>query len=368
MLNSTGISLHLRIVVLLASLAAGCISCKRTAPNTSPDQRVASHYERRTKNSRVIVFVHGIFGNAVSTWTCPRLNVYWPRLILTDNAFSNSDIYVLAYDSPSVSGQMNVDEIVSNVDNRLVNDAVFSHQEVIFVCHSLGGLIVQRLLLTHQKYALQVPMIFFYSTPEEGSELARLGAMFSADPLLKAMFPGDANNYLQNLENEWIGAQFNIKRYCAYEKKPTHGYSVVTRLSATRNCTAGVPVPINEDHSGMVKPCSSQDDSYVALRNAIRETPSRTSHTEKRSTTRAQPFHEIIQDEDGGPLQEVELIVPDIGIRVLTDIFGRFSFTVPVDSGTHFRLIIEKSGYEVRTADPIAGNLPFNCSLRRAPH
>jgi hypothetical protein len=40
-------------------------------------------------------------------------------------------------------------------------------------------------------------------------------------------------------------------------------------LSGTRNCTAQTPIPINEDHMGIVKPCSMQDDSYIALRNAV---------------------------------------------------------------------------------------------------
>jgi hypothetical protein len=139
--------------------------------------------------------------------------------------------------------------------------------------HSLGGLIVQRFLLTHRELAKQVPLIYFFSTPETGSQLASLGHLFSADPLLEQMFPGETNAYLLNLENEWIGAHFSIKRFCAYEKLPMKGVLVVDRLSGTRNCTNETPIPINEDHAGIVKPCSVQSDSYIALRNAIKSTP-----------------------------------------------------------------------------------------------
>ncbi len=38
-----------------------------------------------------------------------------------------------------------------------------------------------------------------------GAEIARLGSLFSSDPLLKEMFPGDANDYLLNLESELEG-------------------------------------------------------------------------------------------------------------------------------------------------------------------
>lgn len=99
---------------------------------------------------------------------------------------------------------MTIDEIVSNLANRFQSDGVFAHREVVFVAHSLGGLIVQRFLITHREYAKQVPLIMFYSTPETGAQIAKL---------------------------EWIAAHFPIKRYCAYEKQPTKGIWIVDRLS-----------------------------------------------------------------------------------------------------------------------------------------
>jgi hypothetical protein len=247
------------------------VSC-HYAPVTPPSEPV-SHYERFENKDRVIVFVHGIFGNATDTWTCTTANVYWPKLIRNDRAFSDSDVYVVAYSSPFFGNRMTIDEVVASLDNRLQNDKVFSHREVVFVAHSLGGLIVQRFLLTHRDYAKQVPFIYFFSTPETGSQVAQLGHIFNRDPLLEAMFPGDQNAYLLNLENEWTAAHFDIKRFCAYEKQPMHGVLVVDRLSGTRNCSNQTPIPINEDHAGIVKPCSAQSDSYIALRTAVINNP-----------------------------------------------------------------------------------------------
>jgi pimeloyl-ACP methyl ester carboxylesterase len=238
---------------------------------------VQAHYERPTANSgpykeRVIVFVHGIFGDADGTWRYSP-SVYWPRLLLNDAAYRDSDIYIASYSTPYFGNTMNVEEIVANLNNRLVNDGVFSqHREVVFVCHSLGGLVIQRLLLTFREYAQQVPLIYFFSTPETGAQIASLGAVFSSDPLLKAMFPGDENGYLQNLENEWRAAQFHIHRYCAFEKKKYRGVLVVDRLSGTRNCDEPA-IAINEDHLSIVKPSGMEHDSYIALRNAVRANP-----------------------------------------------------------------------------------------------
>lgn len=229
------------------------------------------YYVRSGNKDRVIVFVHGVFGGP-ETWNC-RSGQSWPKMLADDDVFKGADIYVTSYDTPYFGNRMTLDEIVANMNSRFDNDRVFSgHREVVFVCHSMGGLVTQRLLLTHREYAAQVPFIYFFSTPETGAQIAKIGRIFSADPLLKAMIPGDENDYLLNLENEWLAAGFGkVHRYCAYEKKPMKGVLVVDRLSGTRNCESSVP--INEDHAGIAKPCSAADDSYIALRNAWLKNP-----------------------------------------------------------------------------------------------
>jgi pimeloyl-ACP methyl ester carboxylesterase len=249
------------ILILLLWLG----SLVRAAPQNSG-------YVREEHNTRVIVFVHGIFGTAESTWTCPT-GQSWPRLLLRDDVFKAADIYIASYPTPYVGNRMTIDEIVASLKNRLDGDGVLSrHKQVIFVAHSMGGLIVQRFLLTYRDTSKQVPFIYFFSTPHTGTNIASLGHAFSADPLLRELLPGDQNDYLLNLETEWRAAAFqNIRRYCAYETQPYKGVLVVDRLSSTRNCDSAVP--INANHVSIVKPCTSADDSYIALLNAWKASP-----------------------------------------------------------------------------------------------
>jgi pimeloyl-ACP methyl ester carboxylesterase len=234
---------------------------------TDPLQPSSSRYIRADKRQRVLVFVHGLYGDSTGTWTCAR-GVYWPALLLNDPVFQGFDIYVVGYETPYTGNRMSIDELVGNINQRLIHDRVFSdHKNVMFVSHSLGGLIVQRLLLTYRQYATQVPFIYFYSTPETGAQIVTFARLFSADPLLASLIPGDDILYLTNLENEWREARFGIKRYCAYERKSTNGVFVVERLSGTRGCDSAMAIP--EDHAGIVKPCTQSADAYIALRNAI---------------------------------------------------------------------------------------------------
>jgi triacylglycerol esterase/lipase EstA (alpha/beta hydrolase family) len=175
----------------------------------------------------VIVFVHGIFGNSDATWRFSP-QVYWPELLLSDAAFNDSDIYVASYSTPLVGGRMNIEDIVSNLKNRLKGDYVFSkHSEVVFVCHSLGGLIVEKLLLKNRDYDKQVRFIYFFGTPQTGTDIAKLGRLVSSDPLFKDFSAGPDNEILQGIEDEWRAARLKIRSYCAYETKTILGQLVV---------------------------------------------------------------------------------------------------------------------------------------------
>ena len=61
-------------------------------------------------NQSVIVFVHGIFGDSVSTWTNAN-GAYWPALLATDPFFSHYDIYVYQYPSRFFGTSFSIDEM-----------------------------------------------------------------------------------------------------------------------------------------------------------------------------------------------------------------------------------------------------------------
>lgn len=217
------------------------------------------------------MFVHGMFGNSDDTWRFSS-QVYWPEMLLSDTTFNDSDIYVASYPTPFVGGRMNIEDIVSNLENRLTADDVFSkHREVVFVCHSLGGLVVERLLLKNRDYDKQVPFIYFFGTPQTGADIASIGKLLD-DPLFKDLSASQDNEILQGIEDEWRAAHVKIRSYCAYERKTILGQLVVDRLSATRNCTEP-PVAIDETHIGLVKPNGTGHDSYIALKNAVTSNP-----------------------------------------------------------------------------------------------
>src|SRR5258708_14708724 len=171
------------------AIVIGCIFVLAQFDMGDPaNSQPTSHYERPvggndSHKDRVIVFVHGIFGDAKSTWTSPN-GAYFPRLLLYDKAFDDFDIYVANYESPAVGNRMTVDEVATNLNSRLTADEVFTkHRQVIFVCHSLGGIVVPQLLLTFRGNGSKVPPTYFLSEPAKGSPIATPRKWFSAHPL-----------------------------------------------------------------------------------------------------------------------------------------------------------------------------------------
>lgn len=238
---------------------------------------------------RVIVFVHGLHGDR-DTWRA-RNEAYWPDLLRVDPHFAHSDVFVAEYPTPSSSGRYSTTQLAQRLWQSLKDNRVWDHREVVFIAHSLGGLITEEMLLNHPADAAKTRFIVSYATPHEGSFVASFAKLYDSDPLLTDLRDSNDNDFLINLEQHWRGspATARIHRYCAYEALDTaagegvglllHAHSrVVTYYSATFGCdTDTPPQKINADHIDIVKPTGRDSDAYkffatVYHRNPILDT------------------------------------------------------------------------------------------------
>jgi hypothetical protein len=75
-----------------------------------------------------------------------------------DQAFKDADMIEEGYPTPYVGNRTDVDTIAATLAKSL--KPVFAdHNEVIFICHSLGGLIIKQMLLDNPQYAEKTPFI-----------------------------------------------------------------------------------------------------------------------------------------------------------------------------------------------------------------
>ncbi|HEX9772582.1 MAG TPA: hypothetical protein VGA44_03880 [Steroidobacteraceae bacterium] len=221
-----------------------------------------------------MVFIHGIFGDAIDTWTNSSGTSFFQLLNDDPNLGGELDLFAFGYTSTMLSGESSftLQEAANRLHERLKYHGVLAYPGIVFVAHSMGGLVTLRELLTHRELLPQVPLIVFYATPQEGAQITTIARYVSANPALEEMLPGDRNNGLQQLNDEWKEAtkEKGPPIICGYEKQPTYSVMVVPWESATRFCY-GAALPIDESHLTIVKPDRPEHDSIVLLVNALNE-------------------------------------------------------------------------------------------------
>lgn len=270
----TNIRIKLILVVLFFSFHRAVSLAQNPTQQTPPSLR-----------PRVIVFAHGLHGSRES-WRASN-GAYWPDLIRSDPRFAYSDVEVAEYPTPASNGKMSSVQLADVLWNRLKLDHVWEHREVVFLAHSLGGILVEEMLLRHPADAAKVRFIVSYGTPHEGSSIARMASIYDRDPLLNDLSDADNNAFLSQLENSWRGNESvnGIHRFCAFESedtKPDNAFGrylrtharVVSYFSATYGCDVTTPPQeIHADHLNMVKPLDRKSNAYDFFYRVYRNNP-----------------------------------------------------------------------------------------------
>lgn len=223
-------------------------------------------------NKTAIVFVHGLFGDPVGTWTAKSKTspeAYWPLLVADDRRFDGSNIYTAEYRTRMWERGPDVEQTVQQLHWRL-QPILARHEQVVFVCHSLGGIVVREYLLQFVVPREKVPMIYFFGTPSQGAELAAWAKLVSPNAQLRQLAGGN-RSYLDKLGDRWVNGGYAavVKSFCVYED-PNHFLNVVDPVSAKFGCNAGI-FPILENHVNIVKPRNADAEPHRALATAYRE-------------------------------------------------------------------------------------------------
>ena len=224
---------------------------------------------------RVIVFVHGLHGSR-ETWRASN-GAYWPQIVQTDEHFQKSDVVVAEYPTPSMRGQYSSAQLAQILYESLKRQRVWDHREIVFIAHSLGGILTEEMLLSHPADAVRVPFVVSYATPHQGSFVANLAKIYDSDPLLTDLRDSNDNSFLMDLEQKWRSAPSatRIHRYCAFEALDTAAGAgigrylrahtrVVNYYSATYGCDVDTaPQKIVADHIDIARPANREADAYT---------------------------------------------------------------------------------------------------------
>ncbi|HEY3519805.1 MAG TPA: hypothetical protein VGK80_02055 [Rhodanobacteraceae bacterium] len=262
--------LVLILVIALAVIAAGCGS-DNTAANTTDPHWVA---QASPNNKVAVVFVHGLFGDTDGTWTNANGQSFFKLLKGAPGVGNQLDIFAFGFTSNAFkSGSLDIREAANMLEQSLQYNGVWDYPTVVFVAHSMGGLIVMREMVDNPSHREKVPLMVFYAVPQEGSEITAIAQHVVRNPAVRQMLMADQNDFLKLLNDEWgrVPDEDKPTIVCAYETAPLDGVKIVPWSSATRFCR-GVPTAIEgTDHSTIVKPDRPTHMSVVVLINALRQ-------------------------------------------------------------------------------------------------
>lgn len=230
-----------------------------------------------------VVFVHGLGGDGHETWHPDQQpDKFWPKWI--GEKERELGVWSVHYDaSPARWGQtMPLSDRAGNILNRLDNRDIGTERSVIFVAHSLGGLVVKEML--HQAVELNNPRwkkiarntkgIAFLATPHAGSGLA---------DFMEALFRSLTSESIRDLEasavmlrqlNQWYrgyAPKNGIATLVLFEKYKLRGTLIVNEASADPGINDVIPIAVDANHVTICKPPSEKNDVFISVLRFIRE-------------------------------------------------------------------------------------------------
>jgi pimeloyl-ACP methyl ester carboxylesterase len=110
----------------------------------------------------VVIFIHGLTGNARETWLNPQSATYWPNQVARE--LPQYDVFVVDYVT-SIRDGTTFAKLVADIDIFWKNHRLWDYDSVILVGHSLGGLIARRLVLANSEQAPKIKMSICWQRP-----------------------------------------------------------------------------------------------------------------------------------------------------------------------------------------------------------
>ena len=225
-----------------------------------------------------VIFIHGLGGNSNTTWSfTQKADGYWPTWLAND--LENTNVWVVEYESrltSTLSGGAGAS--IYETSTMLLDFAIakgLGKRPAVFICHSLGGLLVKQMLRLcsdstkpdYKAFLNATKGIVFLSTPHNGSKLAA-----SIANILSTITSSKIDNLSYGQEqlldlgkwfSNWAGQNsISVSAYC--ESKKTNGVHIVDKVTGDPHVTGCAVVSVDTDHFGICKPSNQAAHVYAS--------------------------------------------------------------------------------------------------------
>jgi tetratricopeptide (TPR) repeat protein len=252
--------------------------------------------DMNTSRKADVVFVPGLGGDALATWRHGKDDsTSWPHWL--GREFPELGVWTLDYSARRLkqgsffnwftkhrresTPHLTLAVLASQVLDTMVQHNVGS-RPLLFICHSLGGLVVKQLLRNAidavdsrtKQVALNTRAVLFLATPHAGAEQASLvesfrrvlGTLVSIEDLQAPLLESRAlYDWYRNRSSD-----LGIQTVTYYELRGVRGAMPIVTPTSSHPGIGAYPVGLDEDHVSIAKPRSPAAQVCSAARELLR--------------------------------------------------------------------------------------------------
>jgi pimeloyl-ACP methyl ester carboxylesterase len=236
------------------------------------------------KQPFAIVFVSGFREDGGNTWTATKEDgseTSWPQMVADDPAYREFDVYSFDFRTTLSQGSPTIASLASDLLRKL-HDAENNgtHQKYLFVAHSLGGLVVRKMLIDEPAMRDKTSGLFLIASPLEGASIATLGSWLFQSATLRELHDKNSPT-LAAIRDAWASGFDDLAVMCISETLPTipplidrtglelrWGPTIVSQASAYSNCTQTDQINF-ADHYEAAQPGAFRTPRRVKLESLL---------------------------------------------------------------------------------------------------
>jgi hypothetical protein len=235
---------------------------------------------REATGDACVIFIHGVLSHGELAWMNGN-GTTWPDLLAREPDLSSVGIYSFSYETDLFSRTYNVGDIADAIFEFLDTEYFWNLKNIVFVCHSMGGIAVRRFIVDNQLRLLEkAPAIglFLVASPSLGSKDANAIAIFARllrNSQLEALRFAQNNLWLNQLDKDfWTILRSNKIRLVGkelIEDKPIQikrwlglWTQIVEPISSGRYFDRPFKIP-RSDHISIAKPIDRLADQHTTL-------------------------------------------------------------------------------------------------------
>jgi pimeloyl-ACP methyl ester carboxylesterase len=246
--------------------------------NSMTVNTMGGKWKHKSENSTVVIFIHGLFSSTESCWTHEN-GTKWPELVANDPRLRGIGVYEFEYKTDFDAGNYSISDIANELHQEILNDKLLNFSRLIFVCHSMGGIVARRaIILLKSKFIIlkNILGVFLVASPSLGSRYATFIyaiLRYLGHAQVRDLRFRDVNRWLDDLDTDFLNLKEDISIKIKGKELIEDNFvlfprffklKVVNRFEGARYF--GYPVIISgSDHFSIAKPINKDAFQHKTL-------------------------------------------------------------------------------------------------------